>query len=40
MEEEVTAWKEKRFVTLSDPTGWLTLVGLHWLRAGKFPSLL
>jgi hypothetical protein len=29
-EEEVTAYRERREAGLQRPTGWLTLVGLHW----------
>jgi uncharacterized protein (DUF1684 family) len=33
-EEEVAAWKQTRFERLQRPDGWLTLVGLGWLKAG------
>jgi hypothetical protein len=33
-EEEVAAWKQARFERLRRPDGWLTLVGLGWLKAG------
>lgn len=33
-EEEVAAWKKNRFERLQRPDGWLTLVGLGWLKEG------
>ena len=33
-EEEVAAWKQNRFERLQRPDGWLTLVGLGWLKEG------
>jgi uncharacterized protein (DUF1684 family) len=33
-EEEVAAWKKTRFERLQRPDGWLTLVGLGWLKEG------
>ena len=33
-EEEVAAWKQARFERLQKPDGWLTLVGLGWLKEG------
>ncbi len=33
-EEEVAAWKKTRFERLQRPDGWLTLVGLGWLKPG------
>ncbi|MEO8196595.1 MAG: DUF1684 domain-containing protein [Thermoanaerobaculia bacterium] len=33
-EEEVAAWKQNRFERLQQPDGWLTLVGLGWLKEG------
>lgn len=33
-EEEVAAWKQHRFERLQQPDGWLTLVGLAWLKEG------
>ena len=33
-EEEVAAWKKTRFERLQRPDGWLTLVGLSWLKEG------
>ena len=33
-EEEVAAWKKTRFDRLQRPDGWLTLVGLGWLKEG------
>lgn len=29
------AWKQEREAALRAETGWLTLIGLHWLRAGE-----
>jgi uncharacterized protein len=34
-EDEVAAWKRSRFERLQKPDGWLTLVGLGWLKAGE-----
>jgi len=38
-EEEATNdiehWRKTRHEKCKDPTGWLTLVGLHWLRKGE-----
>lgn len=33
--EEVLAAREKRLARLKAPDGWLTLVGLHWLKPGE-----
>lgn len=33
-EEGVAAWKQARFERLQRPDGWLTLVGLGWLKEG------
>lgn len=33
-EVEVAAWKKNRFERLQRPDGWLTLVGLGWLKEG------
>lgn len=33
-EEQVAAWKQTRFERLQRPDGWLTLVGLGWLKEG------
>ncbi len=33
---ETAEWREGRLKKLEDPEGWLSLVGLHWLRPGKF----
>jgi hypothetical protein len=30
-----SAWREKRHARLASETGWLTLVGLHWLSPGE-----
>ncbi|MEM8961520.1 MAG: DUF1684 domain-containing protein [Acidobacteriota bacterium] len=35
---EVDAWRQDRNDRLRDPNGWLTLVGLHWLRVGENPA--
>ncbi len=32
--EEIAKWREKRVENLKKPTGWLSLVGLHWLEEG------
>lgn len=39
--ESVDAWKERRLKSLKAEDGWLSLVGLHWLREGenRFGSL-
>lgn len=34
LEAETRAWQEKRAANLTSEDGWLTLVGLHWLREG------
>jgi len=33
--EEVEQWKAKRLASLKDEDGWLSLVGLHWLKDGE-----
>ncbi len=33
-QDEFEAWRERRVASLTSDTGWLTLVGLHWLEAG------
>ncbi len=33
--QEVETWKKQRLERLTSETGWLTLVGLHWLHAGE-----
>lgn len=33
-EAEIEAWREARLGSLTAPTGWLSLVGLHWLEQG------
>jgi uncharacterized protein (DUF1684 family) len=33
--EEVEQWKAKRLASLKDEDGWLSLVGLHWLKEGE-----
>ena len=39
--QEVSQWKEKRWADLKSDSGWLTLVGLFWLKEGdnKFGSV-
>jgi hypothetical protein len=32
---EITAWRTQRIERLTSPTGWLSLVGLHWLKEGE-----
>jgi uncharacterized protein (DUF1684 family) len=32
--DEVMQWREKRLTRLKSDDGWLTLVGLHWLKEG------
>ena len=34
-EQEIEAYRERRLAGLRRPTGWLTLVGLHWLEPGE-----
>jgi len=36
-EEEILAFRQAREERLRTPDGWLTLVGLHWLREGRNP---
>ncbi|MCB0639547.1 MAG: hypothetical protein KDC54_23135, partial [Lewinella sp.] len=31
---DIDAWRQNRMNNLLAPTGWLSLVGLHWLEAG------
>jgi uncharacterized protein (DUF1684 family) len=33
--EEVEQWKAKRLASLKNEDGWLSLVGLHWLKEGE-----
>lgn len=33
--QEEEQWRKKRQASLSSPSGWLTLVGLHWLSEGE-----
>jgi uncharacterized protein len=33
-EAEIRAWHQKRIANLTSEDGWLTLVGLHWLKEG------
>src|SRR5207248_4949671 len=32
--QELTQWQQKRWADLKSETGWLTLVGLFWLKEG------
>lgn len=32
--QEIEAWRTERLAELLAPTGWLSLIGLHWLREG------
>jgi len=32
---EIEQWHQKRIERLKDENGWLTLVGLHWLKEGE-----
>ncbi len=34
-QELIEAWRDSRFEGLSQPDGWLTLVGLEWLKEGE-----
>lgn len=34
-EADILRWREHRRAALTAPDGWLTLVGLHWLRDGE-----
>jgi hypothetical protein len=33
---EIEAWRSERVERLQRPDGWLALVGLHWLEAGRY----
>jgi uncharacterized protein (DUF1684 family) len=33
-QREIEAWRQKRLETLKADGGWLTVVGLHWLKPG------
>ncbi len=33
--KEINNWHKERIENLKRPTGWLSLVGLHWLKEGK-----
>lgn len=33
--DSVVQWRKQRDASLRVPDGWLTLVGLHWLKVGK-----
>jgi uncharacterized protein (DUF1684 family) len=34
-QREIEAWRQKRLESLKADGGWLTVVGLHWLKPGK-----
>lgn len=34
-EGEILAWRDQRAANLKRPDGWLSLVGLHWIRPGS-----
>jgi uncharacterized protein (DUF1684 family) len=34
-EQEIDRWHARRIASLTGPDGWLSLVGLHWLRDGQ-----
>jgi uncharacterized protein len=36
-EAELRAWHQRRIANLTSDDGWLTLVGLHWLKEGHNP---
>jgi|CXWL01.1.fsa_nt_gi uncharacterized protein (DUF1684 family) len=38
-EQDVAAWRAGRIERLTGPTGWLSLVGLHWLVTGQTVTL-
>jgi hypothetical protein len=38
-QQEIAAWRAGRTDRLTGPDGWLSLVGLHWLPAGKEQTL-
>ena len=33
--QQIETWRAKRVERLKAPTGWLSLIGLHWLKDGK-----
>ncbi|MEL7220230.1 MAG: DUF1684 domain-containing protein [Bacteroidota bacterium] len=33
--EQHQAWKAERLANLRTPTGWLSMIGLHWLKEGE-----
>src|ERR1044072_5050091 len=33
--QELSQWQQKRWADLKSETGWLTLVGLFWLKEGR-----
>ncbi|MEO7064228.1 MAG: DUF1684 domain-containing protein [Dokdonella sp.] len=33
--KQIDAWRTQRVERLTAPTGWLSLIGLHWLKEGK-----
>jgi uncharacterized protein (DUF1684 family) len=34
-ESQIEAWRSQRVERLKTPNGWLSLIGLHWLKEGK-----
>src|SRR5688572_27656561 len=36
-EKEIRAWQQKRAESLQREDGWLSLIGLHWLKEGRNP---
>ena len=39
MEDEVVAWQAKRNASCAEPFGWLSLIGLEWLKEGAENTL-
>jgi hypothetical protein len=33
--QQIESWRQKRVARLTAPTGWLSLIGLEWLKEGK-----
>jgi len=33
--DEMELWKKKRFKSVTSPYGWLSVIGLHWLKEGE-----
>ncbi|HEV7491044.1 MAG TPA: DUF1684 domain-containing protein, partial [Rhodanobacteraceae bacterium] len=34
-ESQIEQWRAQRVERLKAPNGWLTLIGLHWLKEGR-----